>query len=340
MADPSPNDSDRVLTPAWVQTVLLECLREDGSVQELQFATEKTELRIENLSDGHLNFVVRVAPKSDLSKSLILKYAAPYIKILGPNFPLSPDRGRLEFRALVKYNAICPGCVPKPLAYNLAHSAFCMEDLRDYSVYRKWLLAGNVDEDVARKLARALGLIHHHTHVTTIGQAAIRQLDRDFQNPDIINVTDTYFFNNALTPNMPTNHWSPLLNDEVEAMQTDDELLRVTKHMQRLFHEKKEALIHGDMHTGSTMVKVDEYLKHMTASIGVREQYIERLMSETAGFAGCEMVRRLLGAGRVEDMDSLEIAQPDALSAGCRLLRAQHRVRDIQTMMSVVLSDS
>nr|KAG5702732.1 hypothetical protein BaRGS_003606 [Batillaria attramentaria] len=218
-------------------------------------------------------------------------------------------------------------------------------------------------------------------------------------NPDIINVTDTYFFNNALTPNMPTNHWSPLLNDEVEAMQTDDELLRVTKHMQRLFHEKKEALIHGDMHTGSTMVKgkdirifdveftmvgpcamdlgvllanyifcyfhhihnpdnnhthrevaqrlldiidatVDEYLKHMTASIGVREQYIERLMSETAGFAGCEMVRRLLGAGRVEDMDSLEIAQPDALSAGCRLLRAQHRVRDIQTMMSVVLSDS
>lgn len=38
--------------------------------------------------------------------------------------------------------------------------------------------------------------------------------------------------------------------------------------------------------------KVDEYLAHMTSSIGERENYISQLMSETAGFAGCEIIRR------------------------------------------------
>jgi len=37
---------------------------------------------------------------------------------------------------------------------------------------------------------------------------------------------------------------------------------------------------------------VRTYLEHMTASTGDREQYVDNLVSEMAGFAGCEIVRR------------------------------------------------
>ena len=47
---------------------------------------------------------------------------------------------------------------------------------------------------------------------------------------------------------------------------------------------------------------------------------------------------RLLSAGRVEDMDSMECAQPEALAAGCRLLRFRHTVRDADTLMDVAVN--
>ena len=68
-------------------------------------------------------------------------------------------------------------------------------------------------------------------------------------------ITDTYIFTNPFTPKEATNHWSSLLDPYVQGVQEDQQLVDAGHHMQRLFHEQKEALIHGDMHTGSAMVK-------------------------------------------------------------------------------------
>ena len=43
-----------------------------------------------------------------------------------------------------------------------------------------------------------------------------------------------------------------------------------------------------------TFFSVDTYLSTMTASVGDRDQYEANLLSETAGFAGCEIVRRYM----------------------------------------------
>ena len=56
-----------------------------------------------------------------------------------------------------------------------------MEDLKEYMVYRKWLLAGNVDEGLARKLARDLATIHHKTHVAKLSPEAFTQLQKEFR---------------------------------------------------------------------------------------------------------------------------------------------------------------
>lgn len=46
---------------------------------------------------------------------------------------------------------------------------------------------------------------------------------------------------------------------------------------------------------------------------------------------------RLLGAGRTIEMDSLESAQPDALAAGIRLLKAHSRIHSVFQLMNVAL---
>lgn len=44
-----------------------------------------------------------------------------FLQSLGPKYPLSADRGALEYKVLMKVNAVCPGSVPKPLVYSQAY---------------------------------------------------------------------------------------------------------------------------------------------------------------------------------------------------------------------------
>lgn len=44
-------------------------------------------------------------------------------QVLGPDYPLAEDRGELEYKALVRFNEACPGCVPKPIAYHTKNRA-------------------------------------------------------------------------------------------------------------------------------------------------------------------------------------------------------------------------
>ena len=57
-----------------------------------------------------------------------------------------------------------------------------MEDLKDYALYRKWLLAGNADEGLARQLARNLALVHRNTHVATLSKEAFTQMEEEFRS--------------------------------------------------------------------------------------------------------------------------------------------------------------
>lgn len=41
-------------------------------------------------------------------------------------------------------------------------------------------------------------------------------------------------------------------------------------------------------------VTVSSYLKEMTSSVGTLQQYQDNLLSEMAGFAGCELIRRYI----------------------------------------------
>ena len=75
------------------------------------FASEA--ITIDEIGDGNLNFVYRVTNTSDDSKSVIVKQAVPYLRMVGEEWPLSRSRMTYEIRALTLYNEVVPDLVPR-----------------------------------------------------------------------------------------------------------------------------------------------------------------------------------------------------------------------------------
>ena len=65
-----------------------------------------TNIDISEIGDGNLNFVYRVSSSADPSKSVILKQAVPYLRMVGEEWPLSRDRMTFEIRALKQLSLI------------------------------------------------------------------------------------------------------------------------------------------------------------------------------------------------------------------------------------------
>lgn len=119
----------------------------------------EAELHCREIGDGNLNLVFHITDaRSD--KSIVIKQALPYAKVVGESWPLSLDRARIENEALLLHGDICPGLAPKVYAYEPDLAMTAMEDLSDHVIMRKGLIERNkyplFSEHIATFLARTL----------------------------------------------------------------------------------------------------------------------------------------------------------------------------------------
>ena len=73
-------------------------------------------------------------------------------------------------------------------------------------------------------------------------------------------------------------HTSPQLDAEVAALHSDDDLKLAVFHLKRKFIEHKEALLHGDLHTGSFMTTDCEQSRSQTRCRGPLQPHGAPLM--------------------------------------------------------------
>src|SRR5918911_4670159 len=83
----------------------------------------------EEIGDGNLNLIFRIVSARDRSRSVIIKQALPYVRLVGESWPLSPERARIESDALALEGRLCPGLVPRLYHYDPALYLTVMEDL-------------------------------------------------------------------------------------------------------------------------------------------------------------------------------------------------------------------
>lgn len=332
------------------------------------------DLASREIGDGNLNLVFHI--RDDKSgKSVIVKQALPYARIVGESWPLTLDRARIESEALRLQHKYVPGLVPEVYHYDAELALTVMEDLSDHIIMRKGLIAGKRYPLFAKQIGRFLAHTLFFTSDLGAHPYEKKALLGKFINPELCKITEDLVFTDPYE-DADSNNFNPLIRSEVEAIWRNTLLKREIAHLKFAFLTRAEALLHGDLHTGSIFVTeestkvidpefayygpmgfdigavianlllnyagqhglqpdaarradyrrylldtvesvwtefVTEFvrlwhqkLRERSASVeGFWQEYVQNLLQDTAGFAGCKMLRRVIGLAGVADLNEI-----------------------------------
>ena len=88
----------------------------------------------------------------------------------------------MNLRALDVYNQLASGSVPAQYNFDAEVAVIAMEDLRDASVLRDDLIAGNIDIAIAEQIGRFMGSVHSHTYIENLDSGVVQQYKQQFAN--------------------------------------------------------------------------------------------------------------------------------------------------------------
>jgi 5-methylthioribose kinase len=212
--------------------------------------------RVEEIGDGNLNLVFRVAGPAGV---VAAKQALPYVRMVGESWPLPLSRSHYEHLALVEYAAVCPGATPALIHRDEDLALTVMEWLEPHRILRRGLLDGTryprFAADIARFLARSLVSTSDLGRSAAAKKAAIAAFAG---NTAMCKITEDLVFTEPYFA-AAMNRWtSPQLDATVASLQGDVALKSAAARLKFAFLTRAEALLHGDLHTGSIMVTDDD----------------------------------------------------------------------------------
>ncbi|MFC4102832.1 S-methyl-5-thioribose kinase [Paenibacillus xanthanilyticus] len=209
-------------------------------------------LACREIGDGNLNLVFHITDSAS-GRSVILKQALPYAKVVGESWPLTLDRARIESEALIQEGKLAPGLVPQVYAYDAELALTIMEDLSDHVIMRRGLMEGGrypkFADDISTFLARTL----FFTSDLGMNQQEKKLRVRDFINPELCKITEDLIFDDPYTVSA-NNNYDAAIEDEAEALRTDEQLHFEIALLREKFLTQAQALLHGDLHTGSIFI--------------------------------------------------------------------------------------
>lgn len=218
----------------------------------LDFFPPGEDLRCAEIGDGNINYVFRVW-SAESGRSLVIKQADRLLRSSGR--PLDPRRGKIEAGALRLEAALAPGFVPEVYRYDEVMAAISMEDVSAYQNLRRELAAGRVYPHLADNLSDFLANTLLPTTDLVLNRREKKERARFFTNPELCEITEdlvlTEPFHNFKNRNVVT----PGNEGFVEAFLYGDEALKAeAAKLRNGFMNHAQALLHGDLHTGSIFV--------------------------------------------------------------------------------------
>ena len=212
--------------------------------------------QVDEVGDGNLNLVFLVRGPAG---GLCVKQALPYVRLVGESWPLPLDRAFYEHEALVDHGRHAPGLTPAVYRFDPVLMLTVMELLEPHIIMRRGMIQGirypRAATDMAEYMARTLFF------TSDLGTPAAEKKARVAVfcgNTALCKITEDLIFTEPYM--VHDNNWwtSPQLDDIAAAFRADAELKRAVSRLKCRFMESAEALIHGDLHTGSIMVTEDD----------------------------------------------------------------------------------
>jgi 5-methylthioribose kinase len=216
-------------------------------------------LNVEEIGDGNLNFVYLVSSKSDPSKALIVKQAVPYLRCVGEEFALSRERMTYEIRALSEFKKITPAFIPKLYHTSEDMSLVVMQYLDQHAILRGALIDKNTYSNFAEHISEYLSQTLFKTSSLYLGSTAKRKLiDRFNSNTELCKLTEDFVFTSAFMEDETNDNENVKNNPHAKKLFEDMEFKAKVLELKYKFMTQNDALIHGDLHTGSIMLNQDE----------------------------------------------------------------------------------
>lgn len=213
-------------------------------------------LTVKEIGDGNLNYVFRVVEEAT-GKSLIVKQAGEALRI-SADMHVSTDRNRIESEILQIQDKYAPGSVPKIYGYDTVMCACCMEDLSDHELMRYALMrhetfprfADDISTYMVNTLLKTTDVVMEHK--------AKKALVKSFINPELCEITEDLVLMEPYNDINGRNLVFPANAEFVKKELYDDDALKLAvARLKFEFMNNAQALIHGDLHTGSIFVKKD-----------------------------------------------------------------------------------
>ena len=208
--------------------------------------------QVHEVGDGNLNlvFIVRGA-----NGSVCVKQALPYVRVAGASWPMTLERAYFEASY---YSAVAPwvdGLIPRIHHYDPELYCTVMECLTPHIILRQGLIAGRrirvAARDIGAYIARASFFTSDFARPFEHKMDGIALFAR---NKELVRITVDLVFCDPYRASERNHHTSPQLDEIVAELRGDGRLKVAAAHFGHRFLNEAQALVHGDLHSGSVMV--------------------------------------------------------------------------------------
>lgn len=372
---------------------------------KLDFFANDAVYETNEIGDGNLNLVFRIVDTKN-NKSLIIKQALPYVKVVGEGWPLDIGRGLIECKVLKIEHKLTGGLVPEVYGYD--EDLFCifMEDLSDYVIMRTGLLELNSYPFFAEEISDFLVKTLLFTSDVVMDHKEKKHLLKEVINPELCEITELLVYTEPFNFGARNDIEDFLVDFHKHHIVNDKRLSLEVAKLKFDFMNNSQSLLHGDLHTGSIFVNqkstkvidpefsffgpmaydigcllgnlimnfisvqaqvegkkrkemssylqkaikdtVDlfstKFLKEWDGAVtdkmgmvkGFKDYYLMDVLVNSAGVAGCEMIRRTVGFAHVTDLDSIPNDELRKKAKQNNLLMAKELILN---RMSIVTGD-
>lgn len=336
----------------------------------VRFFDEDEEVIAEEIGDGNINYVFRIVSKNN-GKSLVVKQADKLLR--SSQRPLDLNRNKIEAEILKLESKYAKEMVPEVYYYDEDMSTIIMEDISNCKNLRKELLSGRMYGILSSKISDFLANTLLPTTDLVMDRYEKKENVKKFTNPELCDISEDLVFTEPYY-NYRDRNIITVGNEEfvIKKLYEDTSLHAEVGILRNKFMNYPQALIHGDLHSGSIFVNnerlvvidpefafygpigydvgnvignliisyfyskyisknkdmityledtisdiIDGFIEKFSklydelvdlplySNINFKEVYIEEVVSDSIGYAGTEIIRRVVGDSKVEEVTSI-----------------------------------
>lgn len=207
------------------------------------------------IGDGNINYVFRVWSKRD-GHSIIVKQADKLLRSSGR--PLDICRNKIEAAVLQLEGELAPGYVPAVYYYDETMAATTMEDVSAFKNLRKELAANRVYPHLAENISAFMADTLLPTTDLVLDRAEKKKRVKFFTNPELCEITEDLVLTEPYDDFKRRNVLTPGNEAFVrEFLYHDQQLHAEVGKLRNNFMNNAQALVHGDLHSGSIFANKD-----------------------------------------------------------------------------------